>query len=221
MSVIEILITYRQGFSAALGVTLRLSVVIWCSGIIIGGLLGVISNRWPFVCGIPTRVLSFVLSGLPVLVLLFWFHYPLQAMFDVVIDPFYTAATVLSLVNVFAVSDLVRRALEDFPSQYLVAAKVCGLSTRQTVVRIQLPILLRQVLPGLLVLQVVMLQATLFASLISVDEIFRVAQRVNAQIYRPVQIYTALGLFFLMICLPLNGLAAWMRIRFTRDTSER
>ena len=66
-----------------------------------------------------------------------------------------------------------------------------------------------------------MLHTTLFASLISVEEIFRVAQRINAQIYKPVEIYTALGIFFLAISLPLNGLALWLPERFTRNTSEQ
>jgi len=154
-------------------------------------------------------------------VFLFWLHYPLQAILGVVIDPFYTAAAALSTINVFAVADLVRAVLADFPSQYVVAAKVCGLSDRQTLLRIQLPIIFRQILPGLLMIQVNMLQATLFASLISVDELFRVAQRINATIYKPVEIYTALAVFFLAICLPLNGLAIWLRSRFTRDLSEQ
>ena len=65
-----------------------------------------------------------------------------------------------------------------------------------------------------------MLQATLFASLISVDEIFRVAQRINATIYRPIEIYTCLGMFFLLICLPLNGFALWFKEKFTRNLSD-
>ncbi len=70
-------------------------------------------------------------------------------------------------------------------------------------------------------IQVGMLQATLFASLISVNEIFRVAQQINSVIYKPVEIYTALGILFLAICLPMNGLALWLRQQFTRDYSEQ
>ena len=141
-------------------------------------------------------------------------------MFDIVVDPFYTAALTLSIVNIFGVADLVRTALDDFPKQYLTAAKVSGLTKKQTIMNIQLPLIFRQVLPGLLLLQVMMLHTTLFASLISVEEIFRVAQRINAQIYRPVEIYTALGVFFLMVSLPINGFALWFKAKFTRDISE-
>lgn len=216
----QIIRDYHRAIIDGLLVTLKLSLLIWSIGLVLGSLVGIASNKWSTGVGLPLRVGSFVLSGLPVLVLLFWLHYPLQSILNVVIDPFYTSVAALSLVNTVLVADLVKNILRDFPNQYIIAARVCGLSVRDTVLRIQLPIALRQALPGLLLVQVSMLQATLFASLISVNEIFRVAQQINAVIYRPVEIYTGLGVFFLAICLPLNGLAFWLRRKFTRDTSE-
>jgi polar amino acid transport system permease protein len=221
MTIIEILIKYQQAFAQGLIVTFRLSFIIWAIGLVCGALLGSAGAKWKLSIGIPSRVLSFILSGMPVLVFLFWLHYPLQAMLGVVIDPFFTAAATLSIINVFAVADIVRTVLADFPNQYVIAAQVCGLSSRQTLLYIQLPIIFRQALPNLLMVQVSMLQATLFASLISVNEIFRVAQQINATIYKPVEIYTALGILFLAICLPMNGIALLLKSRFTRDYSER
>jgi len=97
---------------------------------------------------------------------------------------------------------------------------VCGISKKDAFLKIELPIILRQTIPSLLNTQVNMLQITLFASLISVEEIFRVAQRINATIYKPIEVYTALAVFFLLICLPLNGLALWLKHKYTRNTSE-
>lgn len=219
MSVLDILVDYYPAFLRGLAVTLQLSAIVWASGLILGGALGLAGSRFKTV-GLSSRLFSFLLGGIPLLVFLFWLHYPAQAMFNVVIDPFYTAAFTFSVVNIFAVADIVRVALTDFPQQYLTAARVTGLSRRQTVFRIQLPLILRSTLPALLLLQVSMLHVTLFASLISVEELFRAAQRINAQIYRPVEIYTALGVFFLAVCLPVNGLALWLRERFTRNISE-
>ncbi len=221
MSVLDILINYHVAFLKGLCVTLQLCAIIWGCGTVIGGALGWVGAHKRLTVGLPTRLISFLLGGIPILVFLFWLHYPAQAMFNVVIDPFYTAAFTLSIINIFAVADLVRGTLLDFPGQYLIAAKVTGLTRKQTVFRIQLPLILRQIIPGLLLLQIAMLHTTLFASLISVEEIFRVAQRINAQIYRPVEIYTALGVFFLAVCLPVNGLAYWLRQRFTRNLSEQ
>lgn len=220
-TVFDILITYHQGFLSGLAVTMQLAAIIWILGISLGAALGVASARFKKTIGLPSRIISFTLGGIPILVFLFWLHYPAQAMFNLVIDPFYTAAFTFTIVNIFAVCDLVRNAIDDFPEQYVTAAKVCGLSNMDTVLKIQLPILFRQVFPGLLMFQVVMLHTTLFASLISVEEIFRVAQRINATIYKPVEIYTALGIFFLAVSLPINGLAIWMKNKFTRNISEQ
>jgi His/Glu/Gln/Arg/opine family amino acid ABC transporter permease subunit len=221
MSALEIIVSHRQEFLRGLQVTLQLCLIIWSVGIMAGMILGVAGARWKTVIGLPSRVLSFVLSGVPILVFLFWLYYPLQYALGVDISPFKTAAAALCIVNTFLVADVIRAVLLEFPEQYLMAARVCGLTDRETVLQIELPIVARQVLPSLLFVQVGMLQATLFASLISVEEIFRVAQRVNSEEYRPIQIYTALAFFFLAICLPLHGLAHYLKQRFTRNLSER
>ncbi len=221
MSVLDILLTYHAAFLQGLRVTLELCLVIWTAGLSVGAMLGVVGANFPTSWGHFTHAMSFGFSAIPTLVVLFWLHYPAQAVFDVVIDPFYTASLTLSLVNIFGVGDLVRQAVADFPAQYIIAGRVCGLGSRDIVTKIQLPILFRQLLPSLMVLQTGMLHATLFASLISVEEVFRVAQRINSTIYRPVEIYTALALFFLVVCLPINLTAAYLKKRYTRDLSER
>jgi polar amino acid transport system permease protein len=221
MNVFDILVKYQQAFLAGLMVTCQMCLIIWSTGLILGSLLGVLAAKWRMAVGIPARVIGFILSGMPMLVFLFWLHYPLQSILGIVVDPFITAVVTITIINIFAVSEVVRIALIDFPSQYVVAAKVCGLSNYHTVLYIQLPIIFRQTLPGLLMIQVAMLHATLFASLISVNEIFRVAQQINSIVYKPVEIYTALGLLFLAVRLPMNGLALWLRKQFTRDYSEK
>jgi polar amino acid transport system permease protein len=220
MSTIDILYKYREEFSLGILVTLKMCLLIWPIGLLAGSVLAVGGWKWPRVVGLPTRITAFLLSGIPILVFLFWLHYPLQTLLRIIVEPFWTAVAALSIVNTFLVAEAVRSSLADFPKQYLTAAKVCGLSARQTVLGIQFPIIFRQVLPGLLLIQVSMLQATLFASLISVDEIFRISQRVNSLVYRPVEIYTALAVLFLVVCLPMHAIAHWLRSRFSRDFSE-
>ena len=221
MSVWDILTRYQSALSNGLLVTFQLALNVWAAGLLLGTVLGVMGAKWTYLVGIPSRVLSFGLSGIPILVFLFWLHYPLQTMLGIVVDGFITAAVTLTIINAFAVADVIRGVLCDFPKQYVTAGMVCGMTPQQVLFYIQLPIVLRQTVPVLLMIQVNMLQSTLFASLISVPEIFRVTQQINAQIYKPVEIYTALGVLFLLICLPMNGLALWLKTRFTRDFSEK
>ncbi len=217
----DIIIRYHEGFLKGLWVTLQLASIIWTVGLAGGTLIGLLAARQPTSYGRGLSVAGFILGGLPTLVLLFWLHYPLQAMLHVVIDPFFTAAFCFSMLNILAVAEIVRSAIGDFPKQYVQAAKVCGLSSKQTFWKIELPLILRQCLPALLLSQVGMLHLTLFASLISVEEIFRVAQRINASIYKPIEIYTALGMFFLLVCLPVNGFAYLLKKKYTRNISEQ
>jgi ABC-type amino acid transport system permease subunit len=220
LSIFDIIIRYKEALLKGLFVTVQLCAVIWISGIVFGALIGYLGARFKKGVGVPSRIISFVLAGVPILVLLFWLYYPGETLLQININPFYVAAFAISIVNIFLVADLTRNALINFPNEYKLAAKVCGLSQKDTFFKIELPIIMRQILPSLLGIQVNMLQLTLFASLITVGEIFRVAQQINAQIYEPVQIYSALAIFFLVICLPLNGLAEWLKHKFTRDISE-
>lgn len=221
MSVFEIISKYRDGFLNGLEVTLYLCLIIWTAGLLLGSFLGVLSQRYKLFIGIPTRLISFFLTGVPVLVFLFWLHYPFQEMIGQNFDPFITTALAISLINIFAVAEIVRNAINELPTQYIEAAKVCGVSQHKQLWNIEIPIIFRHVLPSFLITQVNMLHLTLFGSLISVNEIFRVSQQINSQVYQPIEIYTALGIFFVIVCLPINGIAIYLKKKYTRNISER
>lgn len=221
MNFLDIISKYKIDFAHGLWITLQLSFYIWVIGIVFGILIGSLGAKFKNAIGVPSRAISFFLGSIPILVILFWLHFPLQFTLDVVIDGFYTTIFALALVNTFLVADLIRNSLLNFPNQYIIAARAVGLSAKDTILKIQLPLVFRQVIPNVLLIQVVMMQSTLFASLISVDEIFRICQRVNSEVYRPVEIYTALAIMFLLICMPLNGFAYWLKIKYTRDHSEK
>lgn len=211
--VAHILVTYRQGIFYGLLTTLQLALIAGTGGLAGGTALGLLAFR-SLVWRTVAKALSFFLSSIPVLVLLFWVHYPLQASLQIVIPPFISAVFVLTMLNTAAVADIVRDALDTFDQEYVHAGMVCGLSPSQIFRHVQAPIFLRRVIPALLRVQVNTLHMTLFASLISVDEIFRISQRINAETYRPIQIFTALAILFILVSLPLNWCAAALERRF-------
>jgi ABC-type amino acid transport system permease subunit len=127
----------------------------------------------------------------------------------------------LSILNIIAVSEIVQSGITNLPKQYIEVAKVNGLNQKDTFFKIQFPLINRHILPSLLITQVNMLHLSLFASLISVEEIFRISQRIISIEYKPVEIYTALGIFFLIVSLPINGLAIYLKHRFNRTLDEK
>ena len=217
----EILWTNRIGFASGLFVTLKLAALIWAVGLTAGVVLGAVAEKLRRTVGVAVRFISAFFSAVPALVLLFWAYFPLQMILGVNIDPFWTAAGTLTLLNVISVADIIRNQLSDFPSQYRDAARVCGLTAVRTFFSIEFPLVLRQSIPALLLLQVTMLHLTLFASLISVEDVFRVAQRLNSTLYRPVEIYSAVALLFVAISLPLQLFAAHVQRRVGHTLKER
>jgi His/Glu/Gln/Arg/opine family amino acid ABC transporter permease subunit len=219
MSVVDILLNYSATLFSGLLVTLELFLSASVVGIGLGVLLGWAAAKRHAV-GVGVRVGSFFMASVPFLVLLYWFYYPLQSLLDISLSPFSTAFLVLALVDTAAIAELIRTTLAEFPRQYVIVGQMSGLSERQILQKIQFPMTLRQIAPSLLATQIYIFQLTVLSSLISVQEIFRVAQNVNAVIYKPVEIYTSLALFFVLVLAPLSYLAYMLKQRLTRDLSD-
>ncbi|MBL1430689.1 MAG: ABC transporter permease subunit [Robiginitomaculum sp.] len=159
--------------------------------------------------------MGMVVASLPVLAILFWVHYPLQSAFGVVIAPIYSATIIFAVVNAFLVADTVTNAAKQLPKEYIECGNIYGFSKYESIRKIEFPLIMRSSIPALLKIQVAVLHMTLFASLISVEELFRVAQRINSIEYAPIPIYTLLAIFYLGLSLPIIFLAQALRKKFS------
>ncbi|UAB80962.1 ABC transporter permease subunit [Marixanthomonas sp. SCSIO 43207] len=217
----DLIVKYKEAFAGGLLVTTKLALISWFLGITIGAFIGVVSSKNKKIIGIPFQIISIVITSVPILVFLFWLHYPAQSILNVGVQPFYTATFMLTIINIIAVSEIVKNGILNLPKQYLEVAKLSGLSKKKQILKIEFPLIIRHILPSILMAQVNILHMSLFASLISVNEIFRVSQRVISLEYKPVEIYMALGIFFLLISLPINLIALYFKKKYIRDISER
>lgn len=217
---IDLAIRYAPAFLQGLGVTLALAGIVWLAGVVLGTLVGAWAHTDRSVASW-LNGLSFVASALPILVVLMWLHFPAQALLGVVINPFITTIVALSFVNVLLVGDTVTRTLDGLPEEWSLAGRTAGLSEQKVFRDITLPLAARQILGPVLIIQLTMLHSTLFASLISVDELFRTVQRINALEYKPIELYTLLAVLFFIICAPIQWIAVQARRRYSQDTSLR
>ena len=211
MSVIDIILEFRRAYMGGLSITLKLCLLAWVGGIVGGGTMAFGIEWWPRLIGWPIRMLGHITEAIPILVLLFWLHYPAQVALGITVDPFYTTAFLLTSLNILAVCSILRDAVRNVPIELVEVASVCGVGRERAFWRIKLPLALRSALGPLTTAQVNILQLSIFGSLISVEELFRVSQRINAQIYRPVEVYSGIAVFFLVVCLPLNLLARYLQ----------
>jgi His/Glu/Gln/Arg/opine family amino acid ABC transporter permease subunit len=213
---------YHEALLAGAITSIELATVAWVGGLLIGVSLGV--WRASHSKGAPRRGiagLSMIASSIPVMVYLLWCHYPLQAALGINVKPFITAATVFTFYNALAIGETVRSAIEDLPLALSFAAKTTGVHSAVYTRYIVVPLALRAALPGYLVSQVAVLHMTLFASLISVDELFRVTQRINAIEYNAVGVFSLLALFYLILSFPLLLMARIANERLARLGLDR
>jgi His/Glu/Gln/Arg/opine family amino acid ABC transporter permease subunit len=221
MNIFEIFLAYKQGFLQGLGVTLQLCLLVWFFGIVAGTIVGALSAKYNKSFGIIVKMVSILVSGVPIIVFMYWLYYPLQHKMNVEIPAFNIAVLALSIANVFMVADLVKNAIKDLPKQYIISAKVSGLRDSTILTKVQIPLIFKQLIGPVLLVQITMLHSSIFASLINVDEIFRQIQRINAVVYKPIELYTALAIFFILITVPLTMIAQFLKKKYAKDYSER
>lgn len=200
----DILLHYQHLFLQGFLTTLQLLFLIVLIGVPLGVFLGIVGGRYSKTVYFLVNSLKFLTKIVPVLVLLFWLHFPLQAILGIIVDPFWTTVLALSFVNMVAVAFIVQSELKLLPVAYRQAGITLGMTKSQIIEHVELPILMKRVFPNVALGQAVMLEYTLFASLISVPELFRVSQTINSMIYDPIPIYSLLVLFFAIILAPLH-----------------
>jgi ABC-type amino acid transport system permease subunit len=221
----EIISNYKGQLWEGLKVTLELCGIIYSCGFIIGTGLGILQHRSK-ILSLAGFWFSLIVSSIPVFVMLFWSHFSISFKLQTLniiqdpIDDFYTTVFVLSIFMISMVSNQIKNVLNEFPHQYILSGKACGLSNTQIMKKIQFPIIWKQVLPSFLFYMVIILQSTLFASYIGVGEILKETQNIITATNSPIELYSILAIFFILICGVLNFMAYRAKSKIKWSSSE-
>lgn len=204
-----------QEFAAGAIRTIELAIVAWMIGLPLGVAAAVIGQLWR-PARRPLHICAITIVIIPALAILFWLHYPLQQVLRIVVSPTITAGCLLSIYVWWTSGDVILREMVQIEESCGEAAIVLGIPPRVFMSRVLFAGALQKSLPRLLTLAIVSVHMTMFTSLIGVEELFRVAQRLNAQYLRPVQIYTVMAAVYAILCLPLYVAMASLRRRLDR-----
>lgn len=221
MGPFEVLWEYREAYIKGIAVTFQLVTLTSIMGTFFGLILEMSCHYANFKLRRIVDFVALIFASIPALVVLFWLYYPAQSLLNISVSPFATALVALVLINSFTVYRIVSDAIHEFPQQYISTALVCGMNRWAIIRYIQAPLVFRAVIPRWIDQQVIILQTSVFASLISVEEIFRASQRINSVVYQPVIIYTSMAFVFLITAGSSIYIANFLRRKFSRDFSER
>lgn len=151
------------------------------------------------------RFYIWVFRGTPLLVQLFTVFYGMPKV-GITIEPFPAAVIVFSLNEGAYCAETVRAALEAVPEGQMEAGYCAGMSWWQTMRRIILPQAMRTAFPPLSNSVIAMVKDTSLAANITVVEMFRAAEQINARVYEPLALYLEVGFIYLMFSTVLTWL---------------
>ena len=195
--------TFRYALLEAAWVTLWLNLVILALGTLAGLLVAFARGSSYALLRVPALIYIDIFRTLPVLVLLVWFFFCVPLLMGgIQLSSMLSAIIVLALNLSAFVAEIVRAGIDSVPKAHIEAANACGLTHRQAMRFIVLPMALRNMVPPLVGQYINSVKLSVLASVIAVPELLHKTTDIISQVYRPLEFYTVLALIFLVLLLP-------------------
>lgn len=210
-----------RDYAPALLQGLLMSVVLMLVGFLAGGVvlgtaLAVAGRSHLRLVRWPARAFVEFLRSTPLLVQAVWLHFALPGLTGLRTSPFQSACIALVL-NVGAYcGEIIRAGIAGVPRGQTEAARALGLPTLAVWWRVVIPQAVRLVAPPLVGSAISVFKATAILSVLSVDDLMRVAQRVSANTFQPIEVYTTAALLYLLAGLAITGAGAAIERSFRR-----
>ncbi len=195
---------YRHLLLQGIIVTIELTII----SIILGTILAVALamarlSKKKAVCGAAGMIIE-ILRAIPILILLIWFFYAFPLLTGISLPPFETSVVALSLSLAAFSAETIRAGIKAVPSGQIDAARAVGMSYIQTFRRIVFPQAFQKILPPLLNDYIGLLKLSALASIIGVTELLHEGNNIIVTTYRPLEVYTAVAVLYLIIILPVT-----------------
>ncbi len=163
---------------------------------------------------IPIIMYVDVVRFTPLLVQAVWIHFALPAL-----TGYSTSATTSGLValtlHVSAyISEIMRAGILAIPKGQWEAARALGLRPRSVFRKVVLPQVWPLVLPPLANVAVATFKLTAILSILAINDLMKVASRINTASFRPLEIFTGVAVIYLVIGLILTWLTRRIERRF-------
>ena len=184
--------------------TISVSVLAFIFSLIIGlfiGMLALMPQRLPRLIN---RIYVEGIRSIPLLVLLLWIYYGLPISMGIELNVFTAGVLALALSDSAFEAEIFRSGIQSIERGQREAATALGLTKWQAMRHVILPQALRRILPPLGNQFVYVLKMSSLVSVIGLGELTRKANELNVTEYRPLEIYTALIVEYLLLILVVS-----------------
>lgn len=193
-------------------ITVQISVLTVALSCIFGGLL----SAWRILGGRVVRAIIYAFveftRGVPPLVQIALIYFALPR-FGVVLNEFWTGVAALTFIGVGYTIEIVRSQVESLGRGQSDASLALGLSPWQTLFLVLMPQALRRILPPLTNELVNVIKASALLSVISVNELTKVANELIYIHFVVIEVLIELTVLYLVVVGSLMWLSRWLERR--------
>ncbi len=217
----QIINTYGTLLLSAMGQTLLLALLGLFFGCILGiffGLMSVVKNK---VCNAISVIYVNIIRGVPMIVLAFFVYlgipYGLKSAGISLIFSALQAGTICLALNCGAyMSEIIRAGIQSIDPGQMEAARSLGLTYWRSMFRVVLPQAIKNMIPSIVNQFIITLKDTSILSVIGFPELVNKAQNVIAITFKSFQVWTLVGIMYLIVILALQQVANALERRLNR-----
>ncbi len=197
-----ILSKYSHLFWLGLGWTMAYTIGTIFLGTVIGLAVGILRlARLPVIDWLLIAYIE-LFRCTPLLVQIIWFYYAFPVVLGVNIPAHIAGLSVLSLYGGAFYAEIVRGSIESVPSGQWDAARALGLTPWRMLRLVIIPQALKPMMAPYVNQSVTQLKNTSLVSVIAVPDLVYNATLINADTYRPLEVYTVVALIYFASLVP-------------------
>lgn len=207
---------YRELFIEGFYRTMAVSVGAIALGVVLG-VVGGLARVWPNVWAQEIATLYVELfRGTPLLVQIYIFYFCVATVvhFD---NPLIIGTIALAFFSGAYISEMVRAGIESIGRGQWEAARATGLTYRQAMFGVVFPQAVRRIIPPVTGQFVSLIKDSSLLSVISVRELTKASEVINATTYKTFEAYLPLAVFYLLLTYPLSALTFRLEKRIKQD----
>jgi polar amino acid transport system permease protein len=207
---------YRMVYVRGAVITLGLSLSSFILSMVLGLFIGIARQSKNRLFSIPASWYVEVLRDTPVLVQIVWIFYCFPILVGLKMTAFWSCVVALSIHMSAYVAEILRAGIASIDKGQVDAAKVLGMSYVQVMKRIVLPQAFRRMLPPLVNNFADIMKLSALASVIGVYELLHSVDNVIMNNFRPLEMYSVLGIVYFILIFPVAFSARRAEIYFAR-----
>ncbi|HWK96973.1 MAG TPA: amino acid ABC transporter permease [Pseudolabrys sp.] len=194
-------------------ITLYYTAITIAGGMILGLIIGLIQFA-------PFRPLVWLgwlfvefFRNIPLLVILLWTYYALPIFLNIEISKGWAGFLALTCYSAAFYAEIFRAGVQSIDPGQTDAATALGMSYGQKMRRIILPQAFKRMIPPLVSQSIMQMKNTSLLSTITVPDLLYQAGYISSQTFKPMEVYTAVGVIFLLFLVPLTTLSRMVERR--------